>query len=130
TMFDIAELNSVPLDEKRELLKELLSLRSSEAQGIVPLTYGQTSLWFIYQLAPASPAYNFLYAARIATPLDLDVFRRACQGLLERHPLLRARFSLHDGKPVQHVGKVVPLEIPLTEATGWSDDEVKAACRQ
>ena len=47
-------------EEKRQLLKTLLSLRDG---GPVPLGYGQQSLWFLSQIAPESPAYNFVFAA-------------------------------------------------------------------
>src|SRR5271166_1920335 len=99
-MIDVSQLGTLPVEEKRDLLKALLSLQTGGSKGIVPLSYGQLSHWFIHQLAPHSPAYNFLYAARIHTSLDVEIFRRACKVLVERHPLLRARFVVQDHKPM------------------------------
>ena len=63
-------LSNLTVAEKRELLKNFLSLRTGATQYVLPLSFGQQSLWVVYQLAPQSPAYNFLYAARITSDLD------------------------------------------------------------
>lgn len=129
-MIDVSQIGTLPVEEKRELLKSLLSLQSSDSTGLAPLSYGQLSLWFIYQLAPTSPAYNFLYAARIQAPLDLGVFRRACRLLLERHPLLRTRFVVQDHKPLQQVNGDFALDINITDASSWTEEHLIEVLRQ
>src|SRR5262245_7371066 len=120
-MIEQTHLGALPLEERRELLKNLLNLQSGGATGQFALSHGQTSLWFLNQLAPASPAYNFLYAARILSPLDRGLFGRACRILLERHPLLRARFALHDNKPIHVVDQSPSFDIPEVDASSWDE---------
>src|SRR5947209_20625954 len=100
-MLELSQLGSLPVEEKRALLKNLLTLQSGGGRAPLPLSYGQLALWFLNQVAPESPAYNFLYSARVHTALNLDRFRRACADLVDRHPLLRTRFLLQDHKPAQ-----------------------------
>jgi amino acid adenylation domain-containing protein len=129
-MIDASTLSALSLDEKRELLKNLLSLQAGTAKAALPLSYGQQALWFLHQMAPASPAYNFLYVARIRVEIDADIFRRACRTLLDRHTALRTRFVVKDHKPVRQIDDAVSLNIPLTDATGWDDDRLLELCRQ
>ncbi len=129
-MLELPQLGPVSVAEKRELLKNLLDLQASAATGLIPLTLGQMSLWFLYQLAPESPAYNFLYAARIKTMLDLGVFRQACWTLADRHPLLRARFTVQDHKPIQQIESTPALDIAVTDASGWSEEHLLEVLRQ
>ncbi len=129
-MLELSQLGSVSVEEKRELLKRLLDLQSSAETGVAPLSYGQLSLWFLYQLAPESPAYNFLYAARIGTALDLSVFRRCCQILVDRHPLLRTRFLVQDHKPIQQTEVSKPFDIPVTDATTWTEEQLLEVLRR
>jgi amino acid adenylation domain-containing protein len=129
-MLELSQLGAVPVEEKRELLKTLLDLQSSDSTGLVSLSHGQMSLWFLYQLAPESPAYNFLYAARIHTLLDLTAFRKACQALVERHPMLRTRFVVQDHKPIQQVEARLAIEIPMTDASSWSEERLLEVLRQ
>src|SRR5471030_2195213 len=100
-MIDSVQNIDLPVEEKRELLKNLLSLRQGNLSGNIPLTYNQQSLWFVYQLAPCSPAYNFLFAAQISSRLDVPALARAFELLIKRHPALRTRFSARDNKPCQ-----------------------------
>jgi len=84
------------VEQKRELVKSLLSLQAGESTATLPLSFGQQSLWFVYQLAPESPAYNFLLAARIPAALDVPAFVHACQALAERHPALAGPLRVTD----------------------------------
>jgi amino acid adenylation domain-containing protein len=116
--------------EKRELLKNLLGLRAADSTGAVPLSYGQQALWFVYQLAPTSPAYNFLYAARIRSALAVPIFLKACQILVQRHPTLGARFVLQNGKPTQVFDSQPTVAVPVHDASDWSAPRLLETLRQ
>jgi amino acid adenylation domain-containing protein len=76
-----------------------------------PLSYGQQSLWFLYQLAPGSPAYTISYAGRISGDVDLTALERATQAIVDRHAILRTTYAVHDGQPVQLVHPQWPVRI-------------------
>lgn len=117
-------------EEKRDLLKNLLKLQAGSDTSGIPLSYNQQSLWFVYQLAPRSPAYNFLFAARVTSPLDLPALLRAYESLVQRHPALRTRFVVQDNKPVQIIEDTMSVKIPVTDASSWSEEEIVAACQR
>ncbi len=129
-MIDRSILHALPVEEKQELVKHLLGLQPGGSEDPVPLSHGQASLWFLHQLAPASPAYNFLYAARIPAAVDAAVLRRACRALVDRHPALRTRFLARDHKPMQQVEREVPLDIPVTDASSWSEERLIETARR
>src|SRR2546421_8791178 len=111
------KVSDLSREEKRTLLAELLRKKAKGEGGASggevtnghtstvinwsPLSHGQRALWFLYRLAPESPAYNLLYAARVRSQLDLPALHRAVQILLERHPMLTATYTSRDGEPVQ-----------------------------
>ncbi|MGA9767772.1 MAG: amino acid adenylation domain-containing protein, partial [Blastocatellia bacterium] len=76
---------------------------STESTAGATLSYGQRALWFLYQIAPESSAYNIANAVRIRAELDTAALRVAFQTLVNRHPSLRTTFSAPDGEPFQHV---------------------------
>src|SRR5215813_10269351 len=92
---------------------------------ISPLSHGQQALWFLYQLAPQSAAYNVSYAVRIVSDVDIPAFRRSFQALVDRHPSLRATYSMRDGKPVQQIHERMKVHFEETDASLWSEDELK-----
>lgn len=72
----------------------------------VPLSYSQQRMWFLWQLDPASPAYNVGGMARLRGPLDVACFERALQALIQRHESLRTTFPAEAGKPWQQVAEL------------------------
>ena len=64
----------------REKAKTGATTRQADPEEF-PLSRGQRALWFLYQLAPESTAYNLLYAATIHSVLDISALQRAAREL-------------------------------------------------
>lgn len=94
--------------------------RSAPAPSGAPLSHGQRALWFLQQLAPASPAYNVARAARLRGPLDASVLRRALHALVERHALLRTTYAATPAGPVQRTSDQAELAFVHEDASAWS----------
>src|SRR5271170_1676279 len=105
---DIAGLSP---EEKRVLLSRLLMEQAEVSASAHPLSYGQRSLWFLYQLAPGSPAYTITYAGRLSGDLDVPALERAAQALVDRHAILRTTYAVRDGQPVQLVHPQWPVRV-------------------
>src|SRR6266581_5308325 len=68
-----------------------------------PLSSGQQRLWFLELLRRGSPLYNIPVAVRLEGPLDATVLEQAVNQILCRHDVLRTRFDVQHGEPVQIV---------------------------
>jgi len=44
-------------------------IAANKAKSFYPLSYGQQALWFLYQMAPESVAYNIFITVRIRSTL-------------------------------------------------------------
>jgi amino acid adenylation domain-containing protein len=76
-----------------------------DATAEYSLSCGQQALWFLYQLAPESAAYNIAGAVRILGSLDVPALQSAFHGIVQRHACLRATFhTAHDG-PIQRINE-------------------------
>jgi amino acid adenylation domain-containing protein len=111
-------------EEKRALLAELLRKKAGESRDWSPLSHGQRALWFLYRLAPESPAYNLLYAAYVRSTLDIPSLQRAVQALLECHPLMTATYTMGDGEPVQRFHPDHKLRLEVIDASSWSREQL------
>ncbi|MEZ0364410.1 amino acid adenylation domain-containing protein [Mycobacterium sp. pUA109] len=105
---DIAGLST---EEKRALLARLLTEQAELSASVHPLSYGQRAQWFLYQLAPGSPAYTITYAGAIGGDLDVPALDRAAQALVDRHAILRTTYGVRDGQPVQRVQPRWPVRL-------------------
>ncbi len=105
------DISGLSAEKKRALLSQLLMEEAEESAAVYPLSYGQRSMWFIHELAPASAAYTITYAGRISGELDVPALERAAQALVDRHPVLRTTYAERDGQPVQLVHPQWPVRI-------------------
>ena len=77
----------------------------------LPLSFAQQRLWFLDQLAPNNPFYNSPRAVRLEGRLDLDVLERVINEIVRRHEVLRTRFEVEDGEPVQVIDEWEPRRL-------------------
>jgi hypothetical protein len=119
-----AGMNGLTADKKRELLQQKLREKIGDFQSVYSLSAGQQALWFLYKLAPQSPAYNVMCAARIDADLDISRLRFAFEKLADRHPSLRSTYKALQGRPLQLVHQRLPIDLEVEDASTWSEGEL------
>ncbi|MCP3427307.1 condensation domain-containing protein, partial [Rothia sp. AR01] len=73
-----------------------------------PATSGQSRLWFLHRLDPASAEYNVVLRIALSGSLDAGALAGAVGDLVERHEILRTVFPDAGGRPVQRVVPAPP----------------------
>ncbi|MEM8908407.1 MAG: amino acid adenylation domain-containing protein, partial [Bacteroidota bacterium] len=68
----------------------------------IPLSYAQERLWFIDQMQ-GSIQYHIPMILRISGQLDLNIFNRAFQAIIQRHEILQTIIKEEDGQTFQQV---------------------------
>ena len=78
----------------------------------LPLSFGQERLWLFEQLQPGTPVYTTCRAGHLRGPLDLPALDATFDALLERHEILRTRYTSGPDGPVQLVEPHRPGPLP------------------
>jgi amino acid adenylation domain-containing protein len=89
----------------------------------LPLSFAQKRLWFLYQLDPASVAYNVPLSVRMVGQLDVFALRRAFNEIFRRHEVLRTCYRSIDGQPAQVINPNLSAELPVIELRHLSASE-------
>ena len=71
--------------------------------GPFPLSFPQRRLWFVHRLAADKRVYNVAWPIAIDGALDRTALARSLAEIVRRHAVLRTRFEVRDGEPVQVV---------------------------
>ncbi|MDX6851583.1 condensation domain-containing protein, partial [Gilvimarinus sp. SDUM040013] len=72
-----------------------------------PLSYSQYRLWVLDQVGGGSPQYNMSSAMWLRGDLNITAFKKALFNIIQRHEVLRTRFSMgSENDVVQLVEKV------------------------
>ncbi|MEM7552755.1 MAG: SDR family NAD(P)-dependent oxidoreductase [Cyanobacteria bacterium P01_A01_bin.84] len=128
--YDAPQEESTPLvlarlkQQKTEILQ--LLREQPDILNVYPLSYGQQALWFLWQLAPLSHAYNVSFAASVCSEVDVTAMQKAFKALIERHPILRTNYPKLGTEPIQHVHSFQELDFRQIDASSWTEDRLKA----
>ncbi|MDN3356472.1 non-ribosomal peptide synthetase, partial [Actinomadura sp. DC4] len=74
----------------------------------VPLSFGQTRMWFLNRLDGGQAAYNMPLALRLNGALNRDALRAALADVVRRHESLRTIYPEDDGTPRQEIVDETP----------------------
>jgi len=105
-------------------------LRPAARDGRLDLSFAQERLWFLHQLAPASPAYNELVALRLEGRCEPWALLSSARRIGRRHEVLRATFPAVAGRAVQRVAPRLNLALPVVELGGLGTAAREAAARR
>jgi amino acid adenylation domain-containing protein/FkbH-like protein len=92
-------------------------IRRRPDPGERPLSHAQERLWFLWQLEPASPAYNVASAVRLRGPLAWAALARGLAAVGRRHQVLRTAYGNLAGQPVCRPPAAVTVGLPLVDLT-------------
>ncbi|MFJ9952084.1 amino acid adenylation domain-containing protein [Kitasatospora sp. NPDC091207] len=121
---------------RQELLRRRLAGRAvAPAEGIgraprggpLPLSSAQRRLWILDRLQPGSTEYLVTASLRLRGPLDRAALHTALDGIQHRHEVLRTRYPVVDGEPVQVID--APGAVPLAEEDLTAVDRAAANAR-
>ncbi|HET9895692.1 MAG TPA: amino acid adenylation domain-containing protein [Streptosporangiaceae bacterium] len=87
-----------------------------EPGAIVPASYAQERQWFLWQLAPGSPAYHVPWAYE-TTGLDIDRLATAIDAMISRHEIFRTTLHDHDGQIIGRIGPPWHCGLTAIQAT-------------
>ncbi|HEX6863967.1 MAG TPA: amino acid adenylation domain-containing protein, partial [Thermoanaerobaculia bacterium] len=115
-VFEAPTLAGLAARIERARLADAPPLAPVPRTGEIPLSFAQERLWFLDQMEPGSAAYNMPFAARLDGELDIEAFRQALEGIVQRHEALRTTFQAgSDGRPVQIIAAPAPLALPVID---------------
>jgi acyl-CoA synthetase (AMP-forming)/AMP-acid ligase II/acyl carrier protein len=99
-------------------------------QQAYPLSAMQRGLWFLDQLTSGSTEYNLLFSLRFKGQLNVAALQKSLNGLLQRHPLLRARVQENDHEPELAIREGEPLALPVESLEHLSSHAQEAYVQQ
>jgi len=112
-----------------ETLETLPLVRTSREESL-PLSFAQQRLWFLNQLLPDNPFYNIPGAVNLEGKLDLELLERSINEIVRRHEVLRTRFEVKEGAPIQVIDEWMPQSLAVENLTSLTPEERSEAIRK
>ncbi|MEO0526004.1 MAG: amino acid adenylation domain-containing protein [Bacteroidota bacterium] len=97
---------------------------SKTPEGVgIPLSNGQRRLWFLQQLYPENPFYNYSEAYTLKGNLLVAPLVEALQRLFKAHSILCSSYQIEDGEIVQKVDAHTMVEIAQFNLSDLGDEQ-------
>ncbi|NAS13234.1 non-ribosomal peptide synthetase [Poritiphilus flavus] len=95
----------------------------------IPASYGQQRLWFLQQLYPENPVYNFSELFTFKGPLSVATLLKSLQKVYEANDVLRTSYFLEENTVYQKVQDATTLPVTQHDLSGLAEAD-KAAERK
>ena len=80
-----------------------------------PLSFSQESLWLTEEIVPGLSQYQMVMVFELRGALDRALLERSVARIVDRHELLRSRFTRVDGVPVLETGDPPPVVLGFVD---------------
>lgn len=95
-----------------------------------PMSFAQQRLWLLHRLKPDSPAYNIPAAYRLRGHVNVPALESSFREIIRRHEILRTKFKILDGKPVQVVRPAYDFTLPIIDLRSSHSSDPLCWCRE
>ncbi|MGW5740794.1 amino acid adenylation domain-containing protein [Amycolatopsis sp. NPDC003861] len=124
TVRDLSSAITARADDRTGGLPDIIPSDTTEA---VPASANQEQIWFISELDMGTRAYNYQGTVRLRGILDVAALRAALTDVVRRHEIMRTTFHNQDGELVQRIHEPWPVELPVHDLSGITDDDERSA---
>jgi amino acid adenylation domain-containing protein len=114
TVADLAIVIDKSQHQESELSEyQTIPQRANRANA--PLSFAQQRLWFLNQLEPNSPFYNFSWAVRLQGDLNLEILQQSLDAIVVHQEILRTKYITDNGNPIQVIAPPQSVELSLVD---------------
>ena len=93
----------------------LLSADLTNNKHELTLSSAQQRIWFLDRLEANKAVYNLLRGFKLQGEVDVSCLKRAWQTIIDRHTILRTKFEVDNGVPVQKIADSLPFELETVD---------------
>ncbi|TMM53766.1 amino acid adenylation domain-containing protein [Maribacter algarum] len=126
--------------DKASLLSQWKSKNKSEAgspkilkapvDAVIPLSHGQRRLWFLQQLYPESPFYNYSERYVFKGKLDTEKLLKALELVCDNHDILRSTYHMEDGELFLKVEPSANIKVTHHDLSNLDETEAEESAKE
>lgn len=94
--------------------------------GAMPMSFLQETIWNHWRSRQDRAGLTHVRSYRIRGPLDVEVFKKCLDYLVDRHEILRTTFGLVEARPAQIIHQSAPRCLSFVDLAGVADPEAQA----
>ncbi|AUM74265.1 condensation protein [Paracoccus jeotgali] len=87
------------------------ALAPDAGSELLPCSATQERFWFLDRMDPGNLALNIAFRWNVSGKFSAAAFEAAFKGVIARHEILRTRYLLKDGRPVQQIMPSAPFHL-------------------
>lgn len=97
------------------------AISATPRENRMAVSLAQQRLWFLEQFEPGKAVYNIPAAVRLTGELNIPALNQTFEQLTARHEVLRTRFEVVEGQPMQVITAALIPDLPLVALSGFDE---------
>lgn len=122
----IETIEQAAADTAAGVTQALPAIRNQPGGGKKLLSFAQQRLWFIDRLDEGSAQYNIPIYFKLSGELNHEAFVCAIETIIDRHEVLRTRFTEVDSTAYQLVLESFSLKVEQVDLSGLGEEQCEA----
>ena len=112
--------------KSKKKVDDVIKTIDKAPEGIkIPLSYGQKRLWFLQQMHPENPFYNYSETYTFDGKLDDNLLIACLKRVYQDHDILRTTYHIENGEIFQKVNNDAQLKVTQQDLTGLNEEDSK-----
>lgn len=124
--YDAEEFSNISklLDDMKRILFIYEELPIAEPKPLYPMSAPQKRMFIVQQMVEDTLAYHIPIAVPLQQGATLSNLKQAMEQMIQRHEILRTKFILFDGVPMQQILDTVTVDVTEKTADGISFEKL------
>jgi amino acid adenylation domain-containing protein len=118
----VADL-AIFIDKSQNNESEYQTIPQRANRANAPLSFAQQRLWFLNQLEPNSPFYNFSWPVRLQGNLNVDILKTSLGAIVDYQEILRTKYINQNGNPIQVIDVPQSVELQIIDLQQYDRTE-------
>ena len=116
---------TLALWRERKKKPQALAIPRKPADAPAPLSYGQQRLWFLQEMYPENPVYNYAETYRLRGNLNVEHLLKGLEYVAQRHDILRTSFEVNGEQVIQIIHDKPRFDIQKHDLQNEADQSEK-----
>ena len=109
---------------------QMTQIKKYNRKKDLELSFSQQRMWFLQKFDPENIANNIFTSFILKGKLNVKVFKKSLDNILQRHEILRTYYYEKEGRPFQKIDLKFEYELPISDLSEVDNSDIEEKIKE